>query len=389
MLQWRSKGIVLLELFDIYFDRVTTAANPISFAGYLPTKPAVTVAPSLDPRLANANANGGDEQTQQDEDARIEAMMMANSSAWDQNQQHINADGGFQKRFRPPMTSTAGAFRGGPAVPPPPYYVCFRCGQKGHYINNCPTNNDPNFDKPRVKKSTGIPRSFLKTVASDNTASEQQPLMVTADGSLVVAVSNDQEWQRLSTAAAKKKAFDRISVPAEMVEDGLKCKLCTLLLLDAVSCPQCSALFCDECMRNHWKDMIAKCPSCSKRISADQLLPSEFARKQVEQLILKIQKSATPDSPQMPPPNFAPFPPNPLMPFFPFPPPPFPMFPGMPPPFLPPFAIPPRPISTASQPATNTTEDTTGTKKRTRPRSRSRSRSPNERNPKEYRSRQK
>lgn len=349
----------------------------------------MSVIPASDPRLANAS--GGTQQ--QDEDARIEAMMMANSSAWDQNQQHINADGsGFQKRFRPP---SAAAFRGLPAVPPPPYYVCFRCGQKGHYINNCPTNSDPTFDKPRVKKSTGIPRSFLKSVASEDS---EQALMVTADGSLVVAVSNDQEWQRLSTAAAKTKAFDRSSLPPEIVvEEGLKCKICSLLLLDAVSCPQCPALFCDDCMRSHWKDSVAKCPSCQKRISADQLLPSESARKQVEQFILKVQKSSAPPSESPPlPPNFVPppLPMNPLMPmpFFPFP--PFPLLPGMPP-FIPPFPLPPRPpVATASQPAPSHAAEAPSSKKRSRSRSRSRSHSrsrspPYERSSKEHKSRQK
>lgn len=27
-----------------------------------------------------------------------------------------------------------------PVRPPPPTYRCYRCGQQGHYINQCPTN---------------------------------------------------------------------------------------------------------------------------------------------------------------------------------------------------------------------------------------------------------
>lgn len=37
----------------------------------------------------------------------------------------------------------------------------------GHYINYCPTNGDPSFDK--VKKSTGIPKIFLKPVEGGQT----------------------------------------------------------------------------------------------------------------------------------------------------------------------------------------------------------------------------
>lgn len=44
---------------------------------------------------------------------------------------------------------------------PPPNYVCFRCNQTGHYINQCPTNGDPEFDQKRLRNPVGIPMSRL------------------------------------------------------------------------------------------------------------------------------------------------------------------------------------------------------------------------------------
>lgn len=60
----------------------------------------------------------------------------------------------------------------------------------GHYINQCPTNGDKEFDKhPRIKRTTGIPRSFLKVIEEPKNAvkSGTGGLMVTPKGDLVVA----------------------------------------------------------------------------------------------------------------------------------------------------------------------------------------------------------
>src|SRR5260221_9477308 len=91
--------------------------------------------------------------------------------------------------------------------PLPPSYVCYRCGQKGvyfvtgppllsacltlvrgHWIQDCPTNSDREFDnKPRIKRTTGIPRSFLKAVDNPTGARIGQGVMVTPEGGYVVA----------------------------------------------------------------------------------------------------------------------------------------------------------------------------------------------------------
>lgn len=77
--------------------------------------------------------------------------------------------------------------------PPPPQYVCFRCCESGHWIQDCPTNGHKEFDRaPKIKRTTGIPRSFLKVVDSpDELRASGRGVMVTQDGSVVVAQANE------------------------------------------------------------------------------------------------------------------------------------------------------------------------------------------------------
>ena len=59
---------------------------------------------------------------------------------------------------------------------------------QGHWIQDCPTNNDREFDnRPRIKRTTGIPRSMLKAVETPNSGELTQGVMVTPEGGYVVA----------------------------------------------------------------------------------------------------------------------------------------------------------------------------------------------------------
>ncbi|KAJ1676146.1 Retinoblastoma-binding protein, partial [Spiromyces aspiralis] len=56
--------------------------------------------------------------------------------------------------------------------PPPPNYVCHRCGVAGHWIYECPTQTQgrpgeggsdySRRNEKRIRPTTGIPKSFLK-----------------------------------------------------------------------------------------------------------------------------------------------------------------------------------------------------------------------------------
>ena len=57
---------------------------------------------------------------------------------------------------------------------PPQNYTCNRCRQKGHFIYDCPLDK---FAKEgnSVKRSTGIPRSFLQAASADTPGAKINP----------------------------------------------------------------------------------------------------------------------------------------------------------------------------------------------------------------------
>lgn len=209
--------------------------------------------------------------------------------------------------------------------PPPVTYVCFRCGVKGHWLQFCPTQGNKEFDKFRVKKTTGIPRSFLKTIATaDGTGSDgvadgaelppqvppNQSVMVTPNGELVVAEANEQLWNELSQRTnlhssavtqdlhEKARELDALEVGV-WVPTALKCLLCSGLYRDAAFIHCCKSIFCDACIRHHLTQQLAdplnvqkemRCPHCHHPTNLDRILPNKPTRIQIELHLRKVNE---------------------------------------------------------------------------------------------------
>ncbi|KAG0280112.1 E3 ubiquitin-protein ligase rbbp6 [Linnemannia exigua] len=179
--------------------------------------------------------------------------------------------------------------------PPPNTYVCYRCGKKGeHWIQFCPTNNDKSFEPIGIKKTTGIPKSFLKTVGGD-TLQSKKGVMVTQDGNLVVATTNDYEWKKFHEKSkgtlTSDEAYNTAPIP-----DDMKCPICHLLLKNAVKAPCCGTNFCDECIRTYLVhppkgEEPFKCQSCHQHLVPDHLIPDVDLRQRVEHHLRDWAKS--------------------------------------------------------------------------------------------------
>lgn len=187
-----------------------------------------------------------------------------------------------------------GAGPGGPAGPnllgnPPANYVCYRCGTPGHYIQNCPTNGDPEFDQHRVKKKTGIPKSFMKAVSdpSEIPVGAGKTVVNAPWGGLAVIEPQNKNFSKLMARSGGSATLDQfISNPPE----HLACPLCRRLMSDAVLIPCCQESACDECLRSALIERKLTCPLCNvSNMSPEKLLPNKVLRTSVDEFLRRAR----------------------------------------------------------------------------------------------------
>jgi protein MPE1 len=168
----------------------------------------------------------------------------------------------------------------------------------------CPTNDNPEFDnRPRVKRTTGIPRSFLKTV--DKSALQQtgadgeevkppSGLMVNADGEFVIAEPDKASWEQFqaktkSSAAAQKAAT---AEDKELEEKGLLCSIDDRMFIDPMKTPCCEKTYCNDCITNALIESDFICPGCqTDGVLIDDLKPDDEAVAKIQKF-LKEKESA-------------------------------------------------------------------------------------------------
>ncbi|GAQ80672.1 hypothetical protein KFL_000590250 [Klebsormidium nitens] len=235
----------------------------------------------LAPQAGVAQANA-------DEESKLQAAVIGTATDWQQQNQQVPGRGG--RGFgRGTFAGRGAGGRGGynPTYsrgPPPPGYVCHRCGIKGHWIQECPTNGDPDLDNKRraLKPPVGIPKSMLAT------AEEGSYLLPSGE----FAKLRPDEFEFAKHAA--RLMANRPTVRA--IPPEFQCPLCGGLFRDAVIVPCCSESFCDQCIRDELAKN-GKCPSCgSDQITNDDLLANKNLRKQIERFKSEQQATATTSS---------------------------------------------------------------------------------------------
>ncbi|XP_041633570.1 E3 ubiquitin-protein ligase RBBP6-like [Cheilinus undulatus] len=166
--------------------------------------------------------------------------------------------------------------------PLPSNYTCYRCGNTGHHIRNCPNSKDKSSEAPvRIKKSTGIPRSFMVEVDDPS----MKGAMLTNSGRYAIPAIDAEAY---AIGKKEKPAFmheeQQEAIDEEdPIPDELLCLICRDLLSDAVVIPCCGNSYCDDCIRTALLDSEDHiCPTCSHYdVSPDTLIINKFLRQAV------------------------------------------------------------------------------------------------------------
>ncbi|OQD62349.1 hypothetical protein PENPOL_c012G07892 [Penicillium polonicum] len=227
----------------------------------------------------------------QTEEEKINALFNLQASQWQEQQQEM------ANATPVPFGRGRGKPVNVPDHPPPPGYLCYRCREKGHWIQACPTNNDPKFDgKYRVKRSTGIPRSLQtkvdkpESLAPDGSTEDSRNtgVMVNADGDFVIAKPDKAAWELYQEKAKASAAAAAEAAAAEeskaLQARGLECPIDKRMFLEPTKTPCCQRTYCNDCISNALIESDFVCPGCATEgVLLDNLTPDDESASKIKE----------------------------------------------------------------------------------------------------------
>ncbi|GKT90701.1 retinoblastoma-binding protein [Colletotrichum tofieldiae] len=233
------------------------------------------------------------------EEEKMAAMFQAQTESWSAQQEEMSHQ---TPVFKPGSKKPANV----PDHDPPNGYICYRCGEKGHWIQLCPTNDDPEFDnRPRVKRTTGIPRSFLRTVdksvalaqSGDDETKRPSGIMVNAEGEFVIAEPDKASWEQFQ-AKAKSSASAAKAIAMgdkELQEKGLECPIDKKMFIEPMKTPCCQKTYCNDCITNALIESDFICPNCSTEgVLIDDLKADEEAADKIKAFLKEKTEAKSP-----------------------------------------------------------------------------------------------
>ncbi|KAJ9141658.1 Retinoblastoma-binding protein [Pleurostoma richardsiae] len=232
------------------------------------------------------------------EEEKMAAMFQAQSEQWSAQQEEMSHQ---TPVFKPGSKKPANV----PDHEPPNGYICYRCGEKGHWIQQCPTNDNPEYDnRPRVKRTTGIPKSFLKTVdkatvmaqsGTDDESKAPSGIMVNADGEFVIAEPDKAAWEQFQAKTKSSAAAQKVAAQGEkeLQDRGLECPIDKKMFIDPMKTPCCAKTYCNDCITNALIEGDLICPGCqTEGVLIDDLKPDDETSAKIEEYLKEKAEAA-------------------------------------------------------------------------------------------------
>lgn len=241
------------------------------------------VASTMAPTTLSARLEVSGDQT---EEERINAMFSQQDNQWKEAQETLLALQTYHVN-KPQQGQQSDDL-------PPPGYICYRCGAKDHWIKNCPTNNDPNFEGKRIKRTTGIPKSSLKTIQNPTDLTEEERanmnFMVNDAGEYVIAMADKKSWESYQKrTAAVKKQYD-------VKDKSMLDPITGSLMENPVVTPCCQKTYSRLSIEDKLVESDFVCPSCGKEdVLLDSLEPNKELDEKIK-LFIKQEDAKEPNN---------------------------------------------------------------------------------------------
>jgi len=199
---------------------------------------------------------------------------------------------------------------------PPPGYVCHRCHVSGHWIQDCPTNGDPKFDKKNhraggMRSHLPVPKPATpEKLSGDTSATTDIPTQQVIVGTKCYQIPTNV-YESFNGDHSKIKAYIEISsgthsfsqsttastTATSKIDSRYKCEICQGYYVDARFTPCCHSTYCNECIRQKITNNPTeiRCPSCEDLFAARLLAKNVRLQDKVDQIV-RNQPKHTPAS---------------------------------------------------------------------------------------------
>jgi hypothetical protein len=151
-------------------------------------------------------------------------------------------------------------------------YRCHKCGEAGHFIQDCPLNTEEGR-AGKVRQARGIPKTFLESISEAEASKVGTGAFVSSEGDLVIMKqATKEERLRLVGPSVDVELQRTFGACWSEIKECMLCYLCGESPKNPVVTSCCGELFCRQCILGHLDRRLMECPNCEQK----SLVPTDL-----------------------------------------------------------------------------------------------------------------